>query len=31
VKSGPKTLKFEQAGGKWFLNAPLPEPTEPPL
>jgi hypothetical protein len=30
VKSGPKTLKFEQAGGKWFLNAPLPEPTEPP-
>jgi hypothetical protein len=30
VKSGPKTLKFEQTGGKWFLNAPLPEPTEPP-
>jgi hypothetical protein len=26
VKSGPKTLKFEQTGGKWYLNAPLPEP-----
>jgi hypothetical protein len=30
VKSGPKTLKFEQTGGKWFLNAPLPEPMGPP-
>lgn len=30
VKSGPKTLKFEQTDGKWFLNFPTPEPTEPP-
>ena len=30
VKSGPKTVKFEQADGKWFLNFPTPEPTEPP-
>jgi hypothetical protein len=29
VKSGPKTLKFEQADGKWFLNFPTPEPVEP--
>jgi hypothetical protein len=29
VKSGPKTLKFEQANGKWLLNFPLPEPKEP--
>jgi hypothetical protein len=28
VKSGPKTLKFEQADGKWFLNFPVPEPPE---
>jgi hypothetical protein len=28
VKSGPKTLKFEQADGKWFLNFPTPEPVE---
>jgi hypothetical protein len=30
VKSGPKTLKFEQADGKWLLNFPLPEPAGPP-
>lgn len=30
VKSGPRTLKFEQADGKWFLNFPLPEPAGPP-
>jgi hypothetical protein len=30
VKSGPKTLKFEQTDGKWYLNFPLPEPDGPP-
>jgi hypothetical protein len=29
VKSGPRTLKFEQTNGKWLLNFPTPEPKEP--
>jgi len=29
VKSGPKTLHLEQTAGRWYLNAPVPEPDAP--
>ncbi len=27
VKSGPRTMKIDKVGGKWLIDAPLPEPT----
>ena len=30
VKSGPRTMKIDKVGGKWLIDAPLPEPKEPP-
>jgi hypothetical protein len=30
VKSGPRTMKIDKVGGKWLVDAPLPEPKEPP-
>jgi hypothetical protein len=26
VKSGPRTMKIDKIGGKWLIDAPLPEP-----
>ena len=26
VKSGPRTMKIDKVGGKWLIDAPLPEP-----
>jgi hypothetical protein len=26
VKSGPRTMKIDRIGGKWLIDAPLPEP-----
>ena len=25
VKSGPRTMKIDKVGGKWLIDAPLPE------
>ena len=25
VKSGPRTMKIDKIGGKWLIDAPLPE------
>ena len=30
VKSGPRTLKIDKIGGKWLIDAPLPEIEAPP-
>ena len=30
VKSGPRTMKIDKIGGKWLVDAPLPEPAAPP-
>jgi hypothetical protein len=30
VKSGPRTMKIDKVGGKWLIDAPLPELQEPP-
>lgn len=30
VKSGPRTMKIDKVGGKWLVDAPLPEIAEPP-
>jgi hypothetical protein len=29
VKSGPRTMKIDKVGGKWLIDAPLPELKEP--
>ena len=29
VKSGPRTMKIDKIGGKWLIDAPLPEPSRP--
>jgi hypothetical protein len=30
VKSGPRTMKIDKVGGKWLIDAPLPELQDPP-
>jgi hypothetical protein len=30
VKSGPRTMKIDKIGGKWLIDAPLPDLQEPP-
>lgn len=30
VKSGPRTMKIDKIGGKWLIDAPLPDIQEPP-
>ena len=29
VKSGPRTMKIDKLGGRWLVDAPLPEPAAP--
>ena len=30
VKSGPRTMKIDKVGGKWLIDAPLPDIQDPP-